>query len=242
MSSPFKNIRVIFFDLDDTLWDHRRNQMTALAIVHQKLQLPGDFPAFHEVYHLENENAWAKYRLGVFSQEELRFERYYCTLLHFGLDNPSLAKEADRLYREIYPRQPHLQAGAKETLTILGKSYPLGLITNGFRTSQETKLETSGLGHYFRYLVFSETAGFTKPHPGIFHCALGLAHCQPGEALYIGDDPENDIEAAQALGWHTIFYTPQDIPAAFSTPPDASIHALEELVGLLTQNRGRKPE
>ncbi|KLU60003.1 putative HAD-hydrolase YfnB [Peptococcaceae bacterium CEB3] len=234
MSQPFDQIRVIFFDLDDTLWDHRRNQEAALAVVHRELRLPGDFSEFHRIYHRENEKAWAKYRSGEFDAKSVRFQRYYRTLLHFGLDDPAFAREADRLYRDIYPRQPHLRAGAHETLTLLSQSYPLGLITNGFCASQNTKLETTGLKGYFRYLVFSESAGSPKPQPEIFHYALSLAGCRADEAVYIGDDPVNDVRAAQVLGWRTIFYNPADErQACFSAPPDAVVRHLREIARLL---------
>jgi putative hydrolase of the HAD superfamily len=39
-----------------------------------------------------------------------------------------------------------------------------------------------------------------KPNPAIFAPGLELAGCTPGEALYVGDTPAEDLAAASAAG------------------------------------------
>lgn len=205
--SKFNQLKTVFFDLDDTLWDHQLNQLSALKIVHQALHLPGDFVEFHQVYHEENEKAWSKYRAGEYTPLDVRFQRFYRTLTRFSTRSESLANEADSLYRKVYPYQPHLLEGAHEILDLLGKHFQLGLISNGFKELQEIKLQETELKAYFDpdLIIYSEIVGKTKPHPDIFLYALDRAHCQTSEALYIGDDYKNDIEAAQKLGINTLY-------------------------------------
>ena len=49
-------------------------------------------------------------------------------------------------------------------------------------------------------VVSSAAAGARKPDPAIFAPALEAAGCEPGEALHVGDTPEEDLTAAEAAG------------------------------------------
>ena len=68
-----KNIRHIFFDLDNTLWDHRKNAYLTLKDifdregVRKKYDLL--FEDFHRQYFTINENLWAKIRDGEIDKE-----------------------------------------------------------------------------------------------------------------------------------------------------------------------------
>jgi putative hydrolase of the HAD superfamily len=61
-------------------------------------------------------------------------------------------------------------------------------------------LERCGLGDAIDGVVTSAEVGARKPDPAIFEPALELAGCAPGEALYVGDTPAEDLEAARAAG------------------------------------------
>ena len=54
-----KNIRHIFFDLDNTLWDHRKNAYLTIRDLFSKQQIAEqyqiDFEEFHSAYHIINE-------------------------------------------------------------------------------------------------------------------------------------------------------------------------------------------
>ena len=61
-------------------------------------------------------------------------------------------------------------------------------------------LERCGLGSLLDGAVSSAEAGARKPDPAIFAPALELAGCEPGEALHVGDTPEEDLAGARAAG------------------------------------------
>jgi HAD superfamily hydrolase (TIGR01509 family) len=48
-------------------------------------------------------------------------------------------------------------------------------------------------------------AGVPKPHPGIFRTALEALGVDPKDAVFVGDDPETEIEAAHEVGLPVIF-------------------------------------
>ena len=58
----------VFFDLDNTLWDHRRNAYLTIKDLFEKqeitLKYHIDFEEFHSVYHDINEELWEKIRDG----------------------------------------------------------------------------------------------------------------------------------------------------------------------------------
>ncbi len=61
-------------------------------------------------------------------------------------------------------------------------------------------LARCGLGGALDGVVTSAETGVRKPDPAIFAPALELAGCGPQEALYVGDTPEEDLEAARGAG------------------------------------------
>jgi putative hydrolase of the HAD superfamily len=61
-------------------------------------------------------------------------------------------------------------------------------------------LARCGLANALDGVVTSAEVGARKPDPAIFAPALELARCSAEEALYVGDTPAEDLEAARAAG------------------------------------------
>src|SRR5262249_17301629 len=61
-------------------------------------------------------------------------------------------------------------------------------------------LESCGLDGMLDGTVTSAEAGARKPDPAIFAAALELAGVGPGEAVHVGDTPDEDVAGAQAAG------------------------------------------
>jgi FMN phosphatase YigB (HAD superfamily) len=61
-------------------------------------------------------------------------------------------------------------------------------------------LDGCGLGAALDDVVTSAGSGARKPEPAIFAAALRVAGCEPGEALHVGDTPEEDVAGAAAAG------------------------------------------
>src|SRR5262249_21296385 len=53
---------------------------------------------------------------------------------------------------------------------------------------------------FFAFMVISGKEGVEKPDPAIFRLALDRSGVVPEEAVYVGDHPQVDIEAASELG------------------------------------------
>jgi putative hydrolase of the HAD superfamily len=61
-------------------------------------------------------------------------------------------------------------------------------------------LARCGLDGTLDGIVTSAEVGARKPDPEIFAPALELAGCSAADALYVGDTPAEDLEAARAAG------------------------------------------
>lgn len=131
-----------------------------------------------------------------------------------------------------------LREGALATLTELrGLGLRLGIVSNGDEAQLAGWVALGGLAQAVDFVLSSEAARSCKPDAGIFHAALRLAGCEPGEALFVGDTPDHDIAGARAAGLRTVLLRP---PEALRLPylrgaaePDHVITALAELLDLL---------
>lgn len=74
------------------------------------------------------------------------------------------------------------------------------VVTNGETQVQTEKLVRTGLVHQIATYVISEEVGVRKPNPRIFSIAAEKVGRRLSGAWLIGDSPEVDIAAANALG------------------------------------------
>ena len=57
-----------------------------------------------------------------------------------------------------------------------------------------------GLTPFFDAVIVSSETGWAKPSPRIYAAALGALGVEPGEALMVGDRPQEDVAGATAAG------------------------------------------
>ncbi|QGH35209.1 HAD-IA family hydrolase [Gracilibacillus salitolerans] len=84
-------------------------------------------------------------------------------------------------------------------------NFKLGMITNGKEPFQSYNISALELEDYFDIVLISEKEGIKKPNPKIFEKALKHLHVQPNESFFVGDHPENDINAANKVGMKSIW-------------------------------------
>jgi len=77
--------------------------------------------------------------------------------------------------------------------------YRLGVVSN-FDRRLYPVLEELGVRRYFETIVISSEVGIDKPDGRIFEAALSALGVTPGETVHVGDDPEQDWRAAEAVG------------------------------------------
>ncbi|BCB03684.1 HAD family hydrolase [Bacillus sp. KH172YL63] len=81
-----------------------------------------------------------------------------------------------------------------------GANLKLGMITNGFGQFQMDNIVALELHTYFDEILISEWEGLRKPDPAIFEKMVDRLNVEPGECIFLGDHPHNDVEGAQQAG------------------------------------------
>jgi putative hydrolase of the HAD superfamily len=204
-------IQHIFFDLDNTLWDHRRNAYLTIKSLFEKeeinLKYNIDFEEFHSVYHGINEKLWEDIRDGIIDKEYLRKHRFYDTFKHFDVDDTELSMYFEEHFLDKILNHNELVEGAEYILDYLkAKNYTLHIISNGFKEVTERKCILSGIDHYFQTITSADSVGVRKPRPEIFEYSLGLSDATKENSILIGDDWVADVLGAQNFGMDVIFF------------------------------------
>lgn len=196
-------MRAIVFDLDGTLleFDRPYDEVLAEAITAAGVQ-PTDatletyFDAFAERFRACEPNPVR----GAFAAIDV------------DVDPHSLAESLERHEAELC--QPPENAAA-DLERLAGDGYVLGVLTNGVREWQLTKLRAAGLEECFDSVVASYDVGAHKPDPAPFERLE--AELRADEYAMIGDS-DADLEGASAVGWEAHRYSGGgfgDLPGAF---------------------------
>ena len=222
----------LFFDLDHTLWDFDANSRQTLEELYHTMNLRekgvDDFDRFHKNYLEHNNKLWDRYRKGFIKSEELRWKRMWLTLLDFKIGDESLARELGIRFLESLPTRRLLFPHTVEILEYLtAKNYVLHLITNGFHATQYSKLQHSGLEHFFTEIITSEGSNSLKPNTAIFDYAFSKAKALKEHSIMIGDDIEADIKGAMNAGLDQVFVNHLRIEPPVT--PTYMVYSLKEL-------------
>ena len=205
------NMRHIFFDLDNTLWDHRKNAYLTIKELFNQQKITEkygiDFESFHQVYHDINERLWEQIRDGEIDKDYLRKHRFYDSFLSFGIDDVQLSDYFEHHFLDEILNYNELVDCAIDLLDYLrNKGYIMHIISNGFQEVTERKCILSGISDYFETITSADSIGLRKPRPEIFDYSLNLAKAGKEESIMIGDDWIADVKGAQNFGMDVIFF------------------------------------
>lgn len=226
------SIRLVTFDLDDTLWDVTPVMHGAEAALRD--WLAGAAPRLGPV---PIEHLWAirarllaaepmlKHRLS-----ELRRRILLHALEDAGYPDTEARELAEQGFQVFLDARHRVEffPDVHRTLEHLAERYILGVITNG-----NAEVARLGIADYFRFAVSAEEVGIGKPDARPFHTALRRAGVDAAEAVHIGDHPGDDIAGARAAGLRAIWFNPQGKDWSGGAEPNAQVRSLTELPALL---------
>lgn len=209
--SPIHNLKWIFFDLDDTLWDFSANSDLALKTLYDESSrlnsIFKSFELFSYIYHKHNDRLWKDYAAGLIDAETLKRLRFRLTMEEANAkaaDDEILAMNSH--YLDLLVDGRAVIDGAEDTLKTLYRHYLIGIISNGFSETQYRKIYTTSLNKYITRLITSAEAGFTKPNPEIFNYALMATGATTDNSVMVGDNADTDIRGAISAGMPAIYY------------------------------------
>ena len=222
-------IRLLTFDLDDTLWEFAPVLVRAEAITYAWLQQ--HVPAVTAKFSCEQlrdmrmqiarDNPELAHRV-----TDLRVRGLHNAMERAGISNHLIEKLVEQAFAAFLHARHDIELfdDAEQVLLDLKQHFRMGAITNG-----NFDIARAGLDRFFDFSVSAEKLARAKPHPEPFLHALAIAGCEPHECIHIGDDVENDVRGAQRLGIHTVWVNRQKLPWIGANSPSADVQQLTQL-------------
>lgn len=200
--------KFIYFDLDDTLLDHKSAERAGLGNLHSHFDFfeGVSLDDLIDTYHKVNSKQWKLYSQEKVTRVELQRNRFEQTLKSLSLDGNKFQEVGD-YYMDAYRNHWHWVEGAKEAFHKIRASYSVGVLTNGFMETQQKKFEQFNLYTNTSHLVISEEIGVLKPHKKVFDHATQLTGLDPADILYIGDSFNSDVVGGINYGWKVGWFT-----------------------------------
>ena len=198
-------IKMITFDLDDTLWDNKPTITNAEIKTREWIEDRvgaiewGDLNDFLQIREAlikkDKSIAWdiSKLRIEIF-KEKIK------DLAPAG-DITKLAEDAfDYFLKKRH--EVELFPGVEGALKALSENYMLGVLTNG-----NADIHKLSIGKYFEFSISSLEAQDSKPNKSHFELAKSyLPNLKYSEMLHIGDHQINDIFGAHTLGIEVLWF------------------------------------
>lgn len=233
MSRRYKHL---LFDLDHTIWDFDRNSQYVIYTLFEDFNLQkkvqADAVDFYNTFSAINEKLWLRYRQGFMRQDELRWKRFWRTLLEYKIADEQLARDLSATYLQLLPIQTALMPDAIEVLDYCKtRGYTMHIITNGFEETQIKKMTHSGISPYFQEIITSEKSMSLKPHKEIFEYTLNAISGTAKECLMIGDSYDADIVGAKNMSIDQVLYDP--FQNGLTHDATYTIHGLMDLKDIL---------
>lgn len=188
-------LKVIIFDLDDTLYSEKEYVRSGYHEVAKSLP---------NIKNAE-EKLWCFFEQKKTAIDELlKSENCY---------SEQLKKECLEVYRSQKP-DIHLYPEVEDMLIDLKKQgYKLGMITDGRPEGQRAKIESLGLERYFDRIIITDELGgivYRKPNPLSFEMMKNYFGCEYHKMCYVGDNINKDFIGPDKLGMNAVFFMNYD--------------------------------
>ena len=231
-------IKLITLDLDNTLW--HTDPVIKRAEEAQWQRAKELNPSLDQHFTAEK---LQELKINIASQHpelrhklsKLRLEFLYQVFIASGSHDQQARLFSEQTFSVFLQvrNQVTLFPDALNLLQSLQQNYHVIALSNG-----NADLKAIGIDHLFDAHFHAENVDQPKPHSDMFLAALEYANVQASESIHIGDHPDQDILAAQQLGFNTIWANilgqqwPLDL-----IPADNELSQISQLTRILTQYR-----
>ncbi len=240
MTVSERTIRVISFDLDNTLWD-------VDPVLHRAEAAQNDWLGQHfpRVFEQFDADTLRDFRFSTHQSHpelahqisKLRVQALFEVLLHCGYPETLSRQGAKTAFNEflIIRHQVEPYERALEVLESLAQHYTLGALSNG-----NADIYKTNIGEHFDFAFSAEQVDASKPLPDMFHAAMRESGAACHEIIHVGDNPEHDVRGAQQVGLYTVWMNSGDWrwPAG-RIPADEDITVIEELPAAIARIESR---
>lgn len=226
-------VKVLSFDLDDTLYDNVPVIAAAEAWLLNALKQQRP-----ESTLLGKDKLAAIKRQILVAEPELAHDvsALRLRMLTQGLQQQGMQlTAAQALAAELYQGfltergKINVPKTSHQVLSELGQRYPLAVITNG-----NLPIERTALAPYFEVVLKAGAHGRMKPAPDMFYALANQMKVKPAEILHIGDHIHTDVAGALHSGCQAIWLNDQGRSAAdLQSLPQVELERLEQMLELL---------
>ncbi len=223
--------KTILLDLDDTILDFGAAERVAIAKAFRQVGLEPTEQLI-ELYSQINISQWEAFERGEIGRDEILTRRFELLFAQLGVSID--AQHCENIYRGYLGVGHYFVEGAPELLAYLAPKYDLYIASNGVADTQNSRLESAAISHYFKNIFISETTGHHKPEKAYFdYCFARIEGFDPAKTLIVGDSLTSDIRGGINAGIRTCWFNPKHKPRRDDILPDYEIHSLQELQALL---------
>ena len=198
MTAPLK---LLCFDLDDTLWPCAATISAAEDKLYRWMQqtVP-EITAAHDSDSLREKRIafWNAHPELGHDLSQMRLASMRALADEFGLAHDWVEPGFELYYQAR--QQISLFADVAPALDKLSERYRLAAVTNG-----NADIHLTRVAHWFEFAISAAAVGKAKPHSDFFAAIQHRAGLDPAEIVVIGDDPERDIVGASQHGMRTVW-------------------------------------
>jgi HAD superfamily hydrolase (TIGR01509 family) len=222
-------IKVITFDLDNTLWDVEPALLRAEEAQQDWLRKhrPGTVDNYdHRELWEFKKSVWRRHPHLLHHVSQIRIQMLYELQVAAGYKEQEARNGAEQAFAVFLEQRQQVQLyeEALAVLEILSSNYTLGALTNGNADVYKTDA-----GEHFDFAYLAEDIGASKPQPDMFHAALQRTGVAAHNVIHVGDDPEHDIQGARDVGMHTVWMNSRNKEWPDSPPANREINQLRQL-------------
>ena len=215
-------IKAVIFDLDHTLFD-RHGTLREVA-----KQFRRYFRVKEGVTDEELGRLWC-YADDHFVHDGWKYVLAYLVENGVFEEAPPYGAYRSFVYENFAKTAVRYEEAIPMLLTLKKRGYAVGLITNGNHALQYKKLQMLGLQYIFDEVIVSGDVMTEKPDRDIFLLMCEKLALEPGEMVYVGDNPRNDVEGAREAGYHTIWMKSTGFWDYEVTPAEESVERVEDV-------------
>ncbi|AOT09991.1 HAD-IA family hydrolase [Pseudoalteromonas luteoviolacea] len=223
-------IKVLSFDLDDTLYNNHPIILGAIKAMHSYLQAIPEWAAKGDDYWLE-----CRHHIGEthphLQSDVTQWRKVALTygLSQLNLTTEEITRHTHGAYQAFADARSQITV-ADSVLTLLdnlAQKYTLIAITNG-----NVEVDKFNLAGVFKKVYLAGPDGEAKPSDALFQRACRDLDIVPAQILHIGDSLDTDVQGANHAGCQSVWLNNQDTTYGYKGLADIEISDIHQLQAL----------
>jgi len=238
-------IRVLLWDIDNTLLDFKASEKTAIRKAFESFDLGECSDEMIAEYSAINDRYWQMLEKGIISRKQTQIGRFVEFFNNHQIDT-SLAESFNLCFQDHLPDTICFMDDGYEIVRSLKGKVLQCAASNGSSKVQERKLRASGLEQLLDLVFISEELGVEKPGKEFFSHIFSKAELwlkenemnyqgplQRKQIMIVGDSLTSDMKGGNNAGIVSCWYNPGKKNNDSDVIVDYEIHDLHEIYEII---------